>query len=307
LAPNVYRAFIAGAGTNLKPEEGKTYSIGADWTPSQVDGLSVSATYWRTRIDNLVSQALSAFGSSAAASATPYNVCGSGFKTLVPSSSGPCTLGFLSSLQNTFVRIDNSAAPGITTLNDLFAPGTTIAAVIDARRNNFGSAKFQGIDSNVSYGRDFRFGRLSGEVGGTYNLERKISSLAGGVFLDYLSGTVVQSTPRYNLFASIGATSGPFNGRLTVSHNGGVDIPPARAIAINQSHIGSFTVADLFLSADLGSVKFLKDSTLEFAVTNLFDADPPYSGAQPNAQAAGGFDNGGTLGRMFRLGLRTKF
>jgi outer membrane receptor protein involved in Fe transport len=109
------------------------------------------------------------------------------------------------------------------------------------------------------------------------------------------------------VFASIGATSGRFNGRLTMSHNAGVDIPPARAVAIGQTHIGSFTVADLFFSADFGDIKFLKDNTLEFAVTNLFDADPPYSGAQPNAQAPGGFDNGGTLGRMFRLGLRTKF
>ena len=307
LAPNVYRAFIAGAGTNLKPQEGKTFSIGADWTPSQIDGLSVSATYWRTRIDDVVSQALGAFGGSVGAAATTYNVCGSGFQTLVPSSSGACTLAFLNSLQSTFVRIDNAAAPGIGTLNDLFAPGVTVAAVIDARRNNFGSAKFQGIDSNVAYGRDVSFGRIVGEVGGTYNLVRDISSRAGGVFVDNLSGALIQATPRYNVFASIGATSGPFNGRLTVSHNAGVDIPLSQSVAISQTHIGSYTVADLFLSADLGDVAILKDNELEFAVANLTDKDPPYSGAQPNPQATGGFGNGGTLGRMFRLGLRTKF
>ncbi|MFC4312534.1 TonB-dependent receptor domain-containing protein [Steroidobacter flavus] len=307
LAPNVYRAFIAGAGVNLKPQEAKTFSFGADWTPEQIDGLSVSTTYWRTRIDNLVSQALSAFGGSAAASATPYNVCGSGFQTLVPSSSGPCSLDFLTSLQDIFVRIDNAAAPGVRTLSDLFAPGVTISAVIDARRNNFGSAKLEGIDSNVSYGHDVGNGRIVGEVGGTYNLKRDISSLAGGVFIDYLSGGAVQAAPRYNVFASISASSGPFNGRLTVSHNAGVDIPLARAVAINQTHIESFTVADLFLSATLGDITVLKDTALEFAVTNLLDEEPPYSGAQPNAQASGGFENGGTLGRMFRLGLRTKF
>jgi iron complex outermembrane receptor protein len=307
LAPNVYRAFIAGAGTNLKPQEGKTFSIGADWTPSQIDGLSVSATYWRTRIDDVVSQALGAFGGSVGAAATTYNLCGSGFQTLVPSLNGACTLALLNSLQSTFVRIDNAAAPGIATLNDLFGPGVSIAAVIDARRNNFGSAKFQGVDSNVAYGRDVGFGRVFGEVGGTYNLVREFSSTAGGVFVDNLSGTLIQATPRYNAFASIGATSGPFNGRLTVSHNAGVDIPLSQSVAISQTHIGSYTVADLFLSADLGDVAILKDNQLEFAVTNLTDKDPPYSGAQPNPQATGGFGNGGTLGRMFRLGLRTKF
>lgn len=307
LAPNVYRAFIAGAGTDLKPQEGKTFSIGADWTPSQIDGLSVSATYWRTRIDDLVSQALGAFGGSVGAAATPYNLCGNGFQTLVPSINGPCSLALLNSLQDTFVRIDNAAAPGIGTLNDLFGPGVTVAAVIDARRNNFGSAQFQGIDANVSYGRDVGFARITGDVGGTYNLVREIASRAGGVFVDHLSGALIQATPRYNVFASIGATAGPFNGRLTVSHNAGVDIPLSQSVAINQAHIESFTVADLFLSAELGDVVILKDSELEFAVTNLMDKDPPYSAAQPNPQATGGFGNGGTLGRMFRLGLRTKF
>ena len=205
------------------------------------------------------------------------------------------------------MRIDNAGAPGILSLNDLFAPGATISAVIDARRANFGSAKLAGIDSNISYGRDVGFARVVGELGGTYNLERMISPRAGGVFADYLSGRLVSATPRYNAFASLSATAGPFNGRLSVSHNAGVDIPRSQSVAINQTHIGSYTVADLFLSADLGDVAILKDNQLEFAVTNLMDKDPPYSGAQPNPQATGGFGNGGTLGRMFRLGLRTKF
>ncbi len=132
--------------------------------------------------------------------------------------------------------------------------------------------------------------------------------VAGGRQFHQLSGRrAVQAAPRYNVFASISANSGPFNGRLTVSHNAGVDIPLARAVAINQNHIESFTVADLFLSAELGDITVLKDTALELAVTNLLDEEPPYSGAQPNAQASGGFENGGTLGRMFRLGLRTKF
>jgi iron complex outermembrane receptor protein len=307
LSANVYRAFIAGAGVNLKPEEGKTFSFGADWSPSQVEGLTVSATYWRTTIDNIVSQALSAFGGSAGASATSYNVCGSGFQTLVPSPNGPCSLGLLTSLQNSFVRIDNAAAPGIGTLADLFAPGVTISAVIDARRNNFGSAKFQGIDSSISYGRDIGRFRVTGDIGGTYNLQRKIASLAGRPYVDYLNGQLVLSTPRYNAFASLGAKTGPFNGRLTVSHNSGVDIPVSQGAAINQFHIASYTVADFFLNVDLGDIAFFKQNSLEFAVNNLFDTDPPYSGAQPNAQAAAGFSNGGTLGRLFRLGIRTKF
>lgn len=176
----------------------------------------------------------------------------------------------------------------------------------DARRNNFGSAKLEGLDFNTSYGHDVGFGRISGEVGGTDNLEREISSLAGGVYVDYLNGPIVQSAPRYNLFASVGATAGRCSGRLIVTHNAGVDIAHAQAIVINQTRIASFTVADLYLSADLGNVRFFKETSLEFAVTNLFDQNPPYSGVQPNAQAVAGFDNGGTLGRMFRLGIRTR-
>ena len=79
-----------------------------------------------------------------------------------------------------------------------------------------------------------------------------------------------------------------------------------------QIHIGSFTLANLFLSADLGALSVMKENELDFSINNLFDTTPPISLASPNIGPNGtraGYNSGnsGTLGREFIIGVRSKF
>lgn len=306
LNPNVYQIFIAGAGQNLKPETGRTYSIGAEWAPKGT-GLSLSLTYWNTQVDNLISQALSAFGGSSGASLTAYNLCGTGYapKSKAASANGACTAAYLNSIQNQWLRIDNGAAPGIHSIADLVAPGVTVADVIDARRKNFGSAKLDGIDFNLLYHTDVSFGSIFAQLAGTYNLNKDISSRPGGVFVDYIGGAVVVGSPRYNLVLGLGGSSGPVTLRTTVRCNGGYNIPAGNAPG--QSHVSAYTLVDLFAGVDLGKFTALKNTKLDIAVNNLFDQDPPYYGGALNANRPAGYANGGTLGRTVAVGVTTKF
>lgn len=305
LIPNNYLVFIAGAGQNLKPEEGESFSIGADWTPSAVRGLRIGATYWNTKIDNLVSLSLAAYGFAAVGN-TPFSLCGSGLFGSLTSAAGPCTAAFLNSIQPIWGRIDAGAAPGITNIADLFAPGRNIVNVIDARRANFGTEKISGLDFNIGYTTDTAFGSMFAEVAGSYLLTKKIAPTQGAAFTDYLSGETVPSTSRYNIVGSLGGSSGAFTGRITVRHNAGVKLVPG-AVA-GQSRISSFTLADLFVSIDIGKVTPLKETLLTLTVQNLFDRDPPFSADRPqSAGSLSGFGNGGTLGRTIGLGLQKRF
>lgn len=307
LATNVYQIFIAGAGQNLDPQEGRTYSIGADWTPEAVPNLRASVTYWNTKVDKLISQALTAFGGSTGASATAYNLCGVGYAPQQKSASanGACTADYLNSIQNLWLRIDNGAAPSVRSIADLVAPGVIVADVIDARRNNFGTAKLSGIDASISYSSDVSFGRLFGSIAATYNLKRDISSRQGGPFIDYLDGEVVVGSPRYNAVVSFGGVSGPVTVRANVRRSGGYDIPVNNAPP--QRRVGSYTVADIYAGIELGDFTQLENTRLDLTVANLFDQDPPFYLGAMNANRPAGYANGATLGRTINLGLTTKF
>lgn len=304
LAPQNYLVFIAGAGQGLRPQTGRTFSLGGDFTPHTLPGLKVGMTYWNTKVDDLVSLSLGAYGFPGALG-TAFNLCGSGFGPFRASPAGPCTAAFLNSLQPIYVRIDNGGAPGIRSISDLFTPGQNIIGVVDARRANFGSEKLNGIDFDVSYNSKVSFGTLFGQIAGTYVLNKKISATAGGAYQDYLASNVVNGqTPKYNVVVSFGAIVGPLTARATVRRNGGYPIPTGTSAG--QTHVSGYTVSDLFVGYDVGAISVLKNTALTISVQNLFDKNPPYYGASVSAGALSGFTNGGTLGRTISLGIRTR-
>jgi len=123
IAPSNYLIFIAGSGMNVKPSTGRNFSIGGDFTPSGIKGLKIGATYWNTKVDDLVSLSLGAYGFPGALS-TPFNLCGSGFGPVFPASSkGACTAAYINSIQPLWTRLDAGSAPAIHSIADLFSPG----------------------------------------------------------------------------------------------------------------------------------------------------------------------------------------
>ncbi|MCJ2180243.1 TonB-dependent receptor plug domain-containing protein [Novosphingobium album (ex Hu et al. 2023)] len=301
VAPGVIKMYVAGTGLNLKPMKGKTYSLGFDWTPKAVSGLAVSATYWHTKLTNIISQALAAYGGSAFASATPYALCGVGYAQYSASANGACTQSQVQMIQDTLGAGNFQPGAGINSVADIFSSGTVISTLIDARRGNFGVEKISGLDFQVSYNRFVSFGTVFAEIGGSYILEKKIAPTPTAPFVDYLDGKVVNpQTSPFGFRASAGATAGPATVRVSMTYSGGYDIPPG---TVGQTKIGSFTVFNLSGTLDLGSIAGNESNQLEFGVDNVFDVSPPWN----SAQGTSGYPAAGTLGRLVRVGLRTKF
>lgn len=273
-----YTLIIAGAGNNLKPQTGATFSVGADWTPKSISGLRLGGTYWSTKESNIVS--LSQFYNPDFFT----NAAWQPYYTLSPT---------LAQLQS---KIGGLPLDGISSLSALYAnPFKVPYVLIDARRGNFGDEKISGVDFNASYAKDAGFGMLFGQVSGTYILDKKISNYAGGPYSDYLANG---TTSRLNLVGSLGTVVGPYTARVSVNHNAGFDLP-VNAV-VGQTKVDSFTVVNLYLSVDLGQFGALKENDLSLNVSNVFDQDPPYY------NSSSGYTNGGTLGRLFTLSLRTK-
>lgn len=215
-------------------------------------------------------------------------------------------MAYLNSIQDIWKRVDNGATPAIQQLSDLFQPGVQLIGVIDARRKNFGNAKLEGIDFNVSYQTDVSFGSIFAQVAGTYNLTKAIANVPGGAYVDYLGGTAtIAGSPRVNLVASLGGTSGPVTLRTNLRHNSGYGIPTT--VSPGQTRIGSYTLIDLYAGIDLDKWTGLGGTRLDVTLNNVFDRDPPYYGAAGNSNRPWGYANGGTLGRTVAVGLTAKF
>ena len=295
------RMYVAGTGANLKPMEGKTFSVGFDWTPDAISGLSVSATYWNTKLKNIISQALAAYGGSAFASRTAYALCGVGSGNYAASANGPCTEEQVQMIQDTIGGGNFQPGAGLNSVSDIFDSGTIIATLIDARRGNFGLEKIDGIDFQVGYNHPTSFGSVFGEVGGSYILNKKIAATATAAYVDYLSGDVVNpQTSPFGMRATVGAGVGPATVRMSMNYSGGYDIPPGTP---GQDRIGSFTVFNFSGTLDLGGIAGTESNQLEFGIDNVFKTEPPWN----SAQGTSGYPSAGTIGRVFRVGIRSNF
>jgi iron complex outermembrane recepter protein len=273
-----YTLVIAGAGNSLKPQTGTTFSVGADWTPKMIDGLKLGGTYWSTKESNIVS--LSQFYNPDFF----INPAWQSYYTLSP------TLPQLQSM------LGGLPLDGIASLQALYSnPFKVPYVVIDARRGNFGNEKISGIDFDASYSRDAGFGIVFGQVSGTYILDKRISNYASGPYTDYLTNG---TTSRLTVVGSLGTVVGPYSARVSVNHNTGFNLPAGTVVG--QTKIDSFTVVNLYLGVDLGQFGALKENELSLNVNNVFDQDPPYY------NSGSGYTNGGTLGRLLTLSLRTK-
>jgi iron complex outermembrane receptor protein len=269
--------FISGGSPTLKPESADTWSLGADFKPQFLPGVTASVTYYNVDFSNVISVNTGGLigGPSYYADAT-----NAPFYILNP------TLAQAAAFSNG-ARADN-----FDSLAAFFATSSPYA-IYDLRRYNRGRLKQDGVDFNVNLRKPTGFGSLSASFAGTYTLNRKTSDSSNGVYVDRLKN----GFNRFNYVASMGAEVGPVTGRVTLTHSGGY---PLIGDAV-QSRVSAFNPVDLYLALDLEKVGVLDRSSLTLNIDNIGDVDPPFR------NAASGYANGSTLGRLVSVGLRTKF
>ena len=269
---------LAGGNPNLKPEEATTWSYGADWSPTgALDGLKVNVTYFNVEFTDAIG--LAPFFNGATYFANPSYAS---FFTLNPTQAQAeaATAG---------MRVEN--APSITSLYT--GGGAAPYALIDARRNNLGSLKVDGIDFNVSYDWSLPFGTVNTGLAGTYTLNRDSQAVPGAPSVNELDN----ATSQYSLVGTVGWREGPFTVDATINHRAGYDVVGV----VGQTEVDSYTLVNLFARYELPTSGWLENTAVTLNVDNIFDEDPPYF------NSAGGYANGATLGRVVALGLRKSF
>lgn len=282
--PNFLRptVLIAGGNPNLGPQKATTWSVGGDIRPTGLPGLTLSGTYYNIRLKDQI--ALAEFFSPAIFAPAYAN-----YVTLNPT------------LAQVQAAVGNLRLDGASSLASLYGgPFGGPFALFDARRNNLGALRQEGIDYNANYNYDTGFGSIFAGVGGTYTLKRAISPVAGAAFVDDLT---TPGASRFSLLGTLGTKIGGFNATATLRHSAGYDISPAVVSTRfgTQSRVSAFDVVDLFFAYDVKQEGILDGLSLTLNVNNVFDRDPPFYNLN------NGFTNGSTLGRFVQFGVRKTF
>jgi iron complex outermembrane recepter protein len=272
-----------GGLPGIEPQEADVWSIGFDIAPPIVPGLTVSASYYNITYDGIVSippvfipqQFFSQFPDLYVMNPTPQQV-------------------------TDFINSGPNAAQNMAIVMGRGGPAA-VYMLLDARRTNLGSAKVSGIDLAMHYDRDVSYGTIFANLNGTYRLENEQSANAGAPLVSQ-----VDNESRLRSSLSVGTTIGQhLLAQASWLYNSGFDLTPS--VQNNfQTEIGSFSTVNLYLNYDVLGNGLLEDLSFSLSVNNVADTDPPeYHGVYQNLTF--GYGNGGTVGRLYQLGVTKKF
>ena len=289
---------VAGGNPQLNPELGSTWSLGADFRPTEhlgIDftGLDLSATIYHLTIEHqigLLVNNLQLFQ--------------------VPNYAGLYILNPTLQQTASYGLTILAGFPG-TDLASAYAPGQTPPYILyDARRNNLGNSILSGVDFSGSYTSDLSIGALSIGVSGTVSTENETAGSAAGPFVSIQAVGV----PLYQMAGYVQLVTGPWYLRTSVQYTPSFRVDPTtQAFKLyHQQRIGSFATVNAHVGYDLSGVTSWTNGTeLGLTVNNLFDADPPiYLHGGPDLPANGGVGvvaSGSTLGRYLLVSLQKSF
>jgi iron complex outermembrane receptor protein len=269
---------VPGGNPDLKPQEATTWSIGADFRPSQFPNFRAGVTYWNVELRKSIGTSTMPIQQQYV---TPewsrYHIVR---PTLAQALAGAGDL--------TNVRVQNG-----TSIADLYGQGNDPYLIRDLRRQNLGNQYVDGIDWDVAYRQPMSWGQIRASVNASYIMNRKTEAFDGAPLVDRLASDSRQLT----LSSTLGVDIGNFTASATVNHSGGypvIGIP-------NQTEVKSFTPVNLFFRYGFDGPGALQDTELTLNIDNLFNIDPPFF------NSGNGFANGSTLGRYFNVGLRKRF
>lgn len=258
---------IEGSGGGLQPQTAETWAGGFEFEP--ISDLVFGASYYDIDFRNLLSAVNPQLASVVLLNPEKFI-------------SNPT--------QDQFNAFLATAANGSQFAN---VNAADVGVIIDRRVANLDAARLKGLDFFARYQFDTSFGTLSAGVSGNKQISFDITS--GPNTVDQL----LFDQADLRLSANVGLETGGFRARVTVNHSNGF----ATNIAVAQTEVGSFTVADLALGYEFeeGSGVF-EGLALRVNVDNLFDTDPPVYRQQRNLNYAGF-----TLGRIFKFAVSKRF
>jgi iron complex outermembrane receptor protein len=235
---------FTGGNSALQAEEGESVSTGFVFTPASVKGLRLAATYWRIRMDNLISSVGS---------------------------------GLLLAHEDRFPERIRRATP---TEDDILAgrPGALLWA--DGRQTNFGLVRTSGIDWDVSYALSTEWGRFTPTLAATWVNEYLSEQLPGTPVVERVDVASTQGTiPKWKGSATLAWAHRNLGASVSARYTHSYADATSAGVRTGR-RIPSQTLIDLQASAALEgwhSASWLQGLKIAAGVTNLFDKDAPFS------------------------------
>lgn len=268
-------AFFYGGNPLLRPERGRSWTAGFDVRPSDVPGLHLYATYFNLRFRGRFAQA-----------SDPFLIF------LDPDAFQ--NIAYFPAPTSQQVEVIAAAAERVIGA----APPSGVEAIIDVRTLNFSSQVMEGIDAGVNYSRDGLGGTIqfSGDLAYISRYKSRLGESSATT--NYLG--IVGLPARWKARGTIGWSREGTNLSVAVNHVSGY----SNSFVAPTESIASYQTVDFSLRLPLSGIgrgpSFA--TTLDFHVTNLFDADPPFvNGA--------GYDgaNADPVGRRVAVQLTTRW
>lgn len=272
-----------GGNPDLDPERSTSWTIGFDWAPTSVDGLDISATYFKIDYtDRVVSPILSQGTALSDPVHEPFLV-----RSPTLAQQADLVAG-----ASQFVNV---------TANPYDA--TRVVAIVNGSYVNASAQKVEGIDLSVTKSLEFGKGTLDAFANASWmKLSQKTIPGAPTVTL---SGTLFYPAET-RIRSGLSWRSGEFTTTAAVNYvAGGTD-----NVAFPAAHIDPWTTLDLTvryrMPAWSPTVPGL-EATL--SVTNATDEDPPYAAGGGIGLSGMNFDstNASPIGRFVAVTLRQSF
>ncbi len=229
---------IVGGNPNLSPETARTQTLGAVLTPPFIPRLAVTVDYFRTKVDNLIS------------TLPTQNIV-----------DGCYTSPNLSDCANVNPRL-----------------GTGQLSTVVGTNQNLGELRTEGIDIGTTYNFPSRFGLFAFSNDATYTLKYQQQNVPNGPFIGQLGlidvGISTPGYPRLRDNASLDWSFGDFSVGYRMRYiEGQLFYYSAPAAPANQ--YASTRTPDIFYH-DLYGAYTYKNFTVNLAIDNLFDKNPPF-------------------------------
>jgi iron complex outermembrane receptor protein len=273
---------ITGNAPGIHNQVARTVSLGGDISLPWVPNLNLSTTYYRIQLKGQI-------GMAPYYSASTYWGFYPNFITVNP----------------TQAQIDSAIAISNTpVVNGCSPQPTCVYAIMDGRKNNLGNFKTAGLDIHADYSIDVGFGTLEAGTDGNIELDRQTSAGSSG-YNDMTGNGYTTYRGRFWL----GGTFGNFSTRINFNHTQGYKIDPAVGY-VPQKKLDAFDTFDLFTGYDFhGNDLVTRDLAITLNISNVFNTSPPVYRAPPynNSGALNAGYSGGTLGRLFQIGVSKKF
>ena len=268
---------LTGGNPNLRPETARSWTVGADYKPQSLPGLTLSLTGFDIRFRNRIGRPVAANLVGALTDPTLAS-----FITRISPTTNPADFALITALVN---------SPQTSTLGGIDPPAA-FGAIADERYVNTAALTVSGLDGLAGYAFDLGADRVSLAANATYMFQYDQQLTPTTPTVDEVN--VANFPLRFRGRATADWTHGGLTGGLALNYTGSYHDPlgvPIRAQA----------TVDLQLRTapqDRGPWRGL---TATFNVRNLFDRAPPFY----NNPFGIGFDpaNGDPIGRFVSLQL----